>query len=82
LPLAEGKGMASMFEAAGRVAQPPDLDEHRRAVPQSGTANIEAQPGAASAPPRAATLKRPTRRQQKRQLTKDNRSKVFTAQTP
>jgi len=52
------------------------------AVPQSGTANIEAQPGAASAPPRAATLKRPTRRQQKRQLTKDNRSKVFTAQTP
>ena len=34
LPLAAGQGMASMFEPAGRVAQPPALDEHRRAVTQ------------------------------------------------
>jgi hypothetical protein len=59
LPLAESKGMASMFEPEGRVAQPPDLYEHRRAVPQSGTVNIEAQPGTTSAAPRAARTKRP-----------------------
>ena len=41
LPLACGKGMASMFEAAGRVAQPPGLDQGRRAVPQRGTAHMK-----------------------------------------
>jgi len=41
LPLAFGKGMASMFEAAGRVAQPPGLDQCRRAVPLRGTAHMK-----------------------------------------
>jgi RimJ/RimL family protein N-acetyltransferase len=61
LPLAEGKGMASMFEAAGRVAQPPDLDCATVSSPaEGGTANIEAQPGTASAPPRAPQQKHHT----------------------
>ena len=41
LPLASGKGMASMFEAAGRVAQPPGPDQCRRAVPLRGTAHMK-----------------------------------------
>ena len=41
LPLASGKGMASMSEPAGRVAQPPGLDQCRRAVPHSGTAHMK-----------------------------------------
>ena len=41
LPLAFGKGMASMSEPAGRVAQPPGLDQCRRAVPHSGTAHMK-----------------------------------------
>jgi len=41
LPLASGKGMASMFEAAGRVAQPPGPDQCRRAVPRRGTAHMK-----------------------------------------
>ncbi len=57
LPLVADKGMASMFEAAGRVAQPPEPDEHRRAVPQGGTANNEARTHAPSAAPRAAPTK-------------------------
>jgi hypothetical protein len=40
-----------MFEREARVAQPPDLYEHRRAVPRSGTANNEAVPATASSRP-------------------------------
>jgi hypothetical protein len=55
LPLAMGKGMASMSEAAGRVAQPPGLGGAPQSSPAAGgAANNEARPGTASAAPRAA----------------------------
>ena len=61
LPLALGKGMASMSEPAGRVAQPPGPDQCRRAVPLRGTAHMKpCQPPTRlrPAPPPAKALKR------------------------
>ena len=53
LPLAYGQGMASMFEPAGRVAQPPVPYEHRRAVPPRAGPTTS-KPGQAPPQPRLA----------------------------
>ena len=53
LPLAFGKGMASMSEPAGRVAQPPGLDKVPKSSPAQRDRPHEALPATDSAPPRA-----------------------------
>ena len=53
LPLAFGKGMASMSEPAGRVAQPPGLDKVPESSPAKRDRPHEALPATDSAPPRA-----------------------------
>ena len=58
LPLAFGKGMASMSEPAGRVAQPPGLDKVPKSSPAQRDRPHEALPATDSAPPRAPPQKR------------------------
>jgi len=58
LPLASGKGMASMSEPAGRVAQPPGLDKVPESSPAQRDRPHEALPATDSAPPRAAPKNR------------------------